>query len=115
LLRFTADLRSYARRTGFVRVVQVKVTTGDRLISCHGVLLPNVIKIDVEGFELEVVESLEQTLRGSDCRAVFVEVHFGILDRRCNRYAPSKVASLLQAARLRARWFDASHIAAIRN
>ncbi len=92
----------------------VKVTTGDQLIAFKKVSPPNVIKIDVEGFELEVLQVLEHTLRSPQCRAVFVEVHFGILDRRGDRYAPLKVASLLQGAGHRTRWVDASHIAAER-
>jgi FkbM family methyltransferase len=94
--------------------VQVKVTTGDQLVCWNRVCPPNVIKIDVEGYEIEVLEGLGHTLRSSRCRAVFVEVHFGILDRRGDRYAPLKVAGLLQEAGLRTRWIDALHIAAIR-
>ena len=94
--------------------VQVKVTTGDQLICVKKANPPNVIKIDVEGFEVEVLQGLQHTLRSTQCRAVFVEVHFGILDRRGDRYAPLKVASLLQEAGLQTRWVDASHIAAER-
>jgi FkbM family methyltransferase len=97
------------------RAMQVRVTTGDGLIARRATRSPNVIKIDVEGFELEVLEGLDRTLRGASCRAVFVEVHFGILDRRGHRHAPSQVVSFLQATGFRTRWVDASHIAALRN
>jgi FkbM family methyltransferase len=95
--------------------VQVRVTTGDHAISFSEASQPNVIKIDVEGFELEVLEGLEHTLLNPSCRAVFVEVHFGLLDRRGDRYAPLKIESLLQEAGLRTHWIDASHLAAIRS
>jgi FkbM family methyltransferase len=95
--------------------VQVRVATGDRLIATGEAHAPNVIKIDVEGFEIEVLKGLEDTLRTPQCRAVFAEIHFGVLDRRGDRYAPSRAAHLLQEAGFRTRWLDASHIAAVRS
>ncbi|WP_425433395.1 FkbM family methyltransferase [Haloquadratum walsbyi] len=37
--------------------------------------VPSVIKIDVEGFEHNVIRGLRDTLQNSRCRALFIEVH----------------------------------------
>lgn len=55
----------------------VKIVRGDDLTSLRP---PSVVKIDVEGYELEVIRGMQRTLRG--VRALFVEVHFQILEQR---------------------------------
>jgi FkbM family methyltransferase len=45
--------------------ITVWSTRGDDLIASGAAPTPNVIKIDVEGFELEVLRGLEQTLRSA--------------------------------------------------
>lgn len=75
---------------------------------------PNVIKIDVEGFELDVLQGMPATLQSPALRAVFIEVHFDVLSRRGQTHAPGDLAHLLRAAGFAVRWPDASHIAATR-
>jgi len=53
----------------------VPVARGDDLIANTAVQSPNVIKIDVEGGEMNVLRGLEQTLQDGDCRVVFCEIH----------------------------------------
>jgi len=48
---------------------------GDDFISNNYLTIPNVIKIDVEGAELEVLKGLEDTIKQKKCRAIFCEVH----------------------------------------
>ena len=53
--------------------VAVKVTTVDRYCEEHG-LVPDMIKIDVEGFEARVLIGAERTLRSARAPAVICEV-----------------------------------------
>lgn len=55
--------------------IRVDVTTGDTLVESGNVPSPDVIKIDVEGAELNVLRGLEDTLSSRDCRVVYCEVH----------------------------------------
>lgn len=55
-------------------VADVPVRPGDDVIE-DGVPTPSVVKIDVEGGELAVLDGLEGTLSSSAVRTVFCEVH----------------------------------------
>lgn len=101
-----------ASSTGEASLV-ARVTTGDSLAR-GGVRLPNVIKIDVEGYELEVLRGMRSTLMSEAVRAVFLEVHFGQLDARGMPDASALAMSALQSAGFSIRWVDASHAVARR-
>lgn len=53
----------------------VPTTTGDMLVTDGEVPPPNVVKIDVEGAEPLVIDGMEETLTGSNCRVLYCEVH----------------------------------------
>ena len=53
---------------------EVQVESIDNLIKSHLVPKPNFIKIDVEGFELEVLNGMEKTIRNFQPE-LFIEVH----------------------------------------
>jgi len=94
--------------------IEVRVARGDLLATDEGVPAPNVIKLDVEGFEEEVLVGLAGFLNEPSCRAVLCEIHFGILDARGRRQAPARIESRLRDAGFCVRWVDASHLAAER-
>jgi FkbM family methyltransferase len=88
----------------------VSVIPGDSLVDLP---LPNVVKIDVEGYEPEVIRGMANTLR---CvRAAFVEIHFAILEGRGMPQAPAEIVQSLRTLGFTTiRWVDASHIMALR-
>lgn len=95
-------------------VTKVKVIQGDQYCSNHPDLTPNRIKVDVEGYEYEVLMGLRQTLKVSSLRSVFIEVHFAALALRGMPEAPTQITNLLRQNGFAIRWADASHIIASR-
>jgi FkbM family methyltransferase len=77
--------------------IPIEVVRGDAFVSTLD-RTPAVVKIDVEGAELDVLRGLEGTLATSDLRDVFVEVHPGLLS---GGQQPSDVDRLLDAGGLR--------------
>jgi FkbM family methyltransferase len=94
--------------------VTVQISTGDGLLAEGDVPAPTVMKIDTEGFELDVLRGMTDLLGKPQLRAVFVEVHFGLLRERGQPKAPADIERLLRVAGFITRWVDPSHIAAER-
>lgn len=55
--------------------VQVPLIPGDILIERGRVLPPTLLKIDVEGYEMSVLQGLAAALKSSTCRLLALEVH----------------------------------------
>jgi FkbM family methyltransferase len=53
----------------------VMVRQGDRLRESEGLPVPKVVKIDVEGFEYDVLKGLRQTLADPVCELICCEIH----------------------------------------
>ena len=97
-----------------VNAVSVPVRLGDDLIRERAVPAPNAIKIDVEGFELEVLTGLKNYLKKEDLRVIGVEVHFKLLNDRGLADGPKKIEDLLRKSNFKWTWPDSSHIVATR-
>ncbi|MFI5456879.1 MAG: FkbM family methyltransferase [Isosphaerales bacterium] len=95
-----------------VNQIDVRVTTGNAILNAGSSPAPNLVKVDVEGYEEEVLKGMTAVLARQECRAVFVEVHFGILDARGRRQAPAAIEQLLQSLGFETDWLDGSHISA---
>jgi len=106
-----AATHSFASATGSF---QVRVARADSLVGGGEAAAPAVLKIDVEGFEEEVLDGASEVLRRQTVRAVFLEVHFGILEGRGRRHAPASIVEKLRAHGFSTRWIDPSHLAATR-
>ena len=92
----------------------VEIRVGDDLIA-KGLSAPNVIKLDVEGFEGEVLTGLSKRLLSPELVAVGVEVHFGILHDRGLGSMPRQIEQMLRDVGFRIDWPDVSHILATRS
>lgn len=120
LLAGTDDLRATSRLVpdngdGDGRgVVNVELVAGDEAIATRQAESPNVIKIDVEGHELSVLQGLQKTLPEHRLRSILIEVHFGILDRMGRAGDAQQIESLLRANHFKIEWIDASHLHARR-
>lgn len=53
--------------------IAVKVTTFDSFVAEYG--YPSLIKIDVEGYETEVLKGMSQTLRNNDLKSIIIELN----------------------------------------
>jgi FkbM family methyltransferase len=95
--------------------IEVPVLRGDSVVAREMAAPPNVVKIDVEGFELEVLRGLATLLDRPSLRAIGVEVHFALLDRRGRQNAPREIERMLHSVGFfRCCWADYSHLVAVR-
>jgi len=76
--------------------------------------IPNVIKIDVEGFELEVIKGMSITLRNDQVNVIAIEVHFKLLQENGYNNAPKEIVNILKQNEFKVKWVDPSHIIATR-
>lgn len=95
-------------------VMSVEISGGDRLVENGSVRMPNFIKIDVEGFELEVLKGMPQLRRNPKWRAIGMEIHFGLLAERGMSNVAKEIERLLEGAGFACKWVDASHVFAHR-
>jgi FkbM family methyltransferase len=102
------------RSDGSKATIEVQVRSADEALTEFGLPHPNVIKIDVEGYELEVIEGMSKVLTSKQLRSVFVEVHFALLHDRKLDEAPATILQTLRRHGFQVRWVDPSHIGAHR-
>lgn len=103
-----------AERGSTGKVVELAVRPGDALRQVDDLPAPNVLKVDVEGFELEALRGLDATLREPACRMVLCEVHFGVLESRGQKHGPREIQRYLRERGFSTKWIDPSHLGAYR-
>lgn len=91
--------------------LNVRVARGDSILE-EGIPKPDVIKIDVEGFEGDVLNGLPSVLEGTRC--LVIEVHFAAMSRRGIPKEPLRILDLLRNQGFTIRWIDTSHLLATR-
>lgn len=93
----------------------VDIYSGDHVANEGGIGIPNVVKIDVEGFEFEVLTGMKKLLEDRKIRTLGIEVHFRLLKERGMSSAPRQIEALLREAGFLCSWPDSSHIIALRD
>jgi len=95
--------------------VMIKVRSGDSLIRSEELKVPNFIKIDVEGYESDVIKGMADLLKESELRTLAIEIHFALLEERGLREAPRDIVAELKQNNFTVCWTDPSHIVATRS
>jgi FkbM family methyltransferase len=93
--------------------IPVPTFRGDSIVN-SGHPSPSVIKIDVEGFEGEVLDGLGDILTQPSLRAICAEIHFGILSERGKPGEPGRMVQRLKELGFSLTWPDRSHLIARR-
>lgn len=94
--------------------IRVKVSTADIMTKEVGTPIPNVVKIDVEGFEEDVLRGGVGTFSHPDCKHLLIEMHFTRMDERKLGDSPSRIVKMLKGWGYQIKWIDPSHIHASR-
>ena len=95
-------------------IQKIRVMSGDSLVKDGQYKAPNVIKIDVEGHELSVINGMSNILNSVSVRCVGIEVHFGLLRDRGEESAPKEIEKTLKRSGFKIIWTDPSHLIASR-
>ena len=94
--------------------IVVVIATGDELVKSNSVKLPNVIKIDVEGFELDVIQGMTNILKNSALKKLLIEVHFLEMAKRGLKNGSTEIVKIINNSGFKVSWIDPSHLIAER-
>lgn len=94
--------------------VSVETITVDQIVVENNNLVPNVVKINVEGFEEDVLKGGTKAFSNSKCKHILVEMHFTRMDERKLRDSPNRIVKMLKSWGYKVNWVDSSHIHAKR-
>jgi FkbM family methyltransferase len=92
----------------------VEVRSAESFVTEHPELFPNVIKVDVEGYEGAVLDGMRGLLYDRRLHCVGFEVHFGILQERGESRRPREIHQAMEEQGFRVQWTDISHIIGFR-
>lgn len=90
--------------------VSLPIFSADQLVDKDNLPIPNFVKIDVEGYEGEVIEGMKNILKSPCCKHIFIEMHFAILESRKQQLAPSHIVNILKDYQFKIKWIDLSHL-----
>ncbi len=97
------------------KMVMIQMRSGDSFVENEKMALPQAIKIDVEGFEEEVLVGLKKSLAHPECRTVLCEVHFALLDQCGKTNSVQNILQILKDCGFHKRdWLDFQHLLALK-
>ena len=90
---------------------KVKVIDMQYALKVLNLKCPNVMKIDVEGHEYEVLNSILSNIDElKNLRAIFVEIHMSVLDKRKLTFEMNKLIAKFEIeTNFKLNWIDVSH------
>jgi FkbM family methyltransferase len=88
----------------------ITITTGDSLIAGGTVTAPDVVKMDIEGHELEALTGIAGLLRTRPPRHLFIEVHDFLFIRQGREDVPRRIERFLRRNGYDLTWVDDSHL-----
>lgn len=99
--------------TASSHIQEVQVYSADEYQSKNNLPIPQVVKIDVEGFEEDVIIGARNLLSHPDCKSIVIEVHFSILALKGDDQAAQRIVSTLREYGFtETDWLDSSHLVA---
>lgn len=57
------------------RTEEIDITTVDEYLQRMGNVMPNHIRMDTEGYEVEIVAGMKETLKNKNLKSLFIELH----------------------------------------
>ena len=99
--------------SNYSKLDEKKMITIDSI--CKKYSIPNLIKIDVEGYELNVLKGASKTLLNNKLKHLFIEIHFSELQNMGQPFAPNKIKEILLKNGFKIKYLDYSHIHAMRD
>ena len=121
VVRFSADGSSPTNRivdqgvAAANDLVEIRSVRAEEALRMYSLPPPGIVKIDVEGFEVEVLRGFGSVMGTPELRGVFVEVHFTRLHERGLDAGPAEISRLFKAQGFKLQWLDLSHLCAIRD
>jgi len=91
----------------------IGITTGDLLIASGTVMVPDVIKMDIEGHEFEALMGIAGLLRTRPPRHLFIEMHGFLFVRQGRPDVRWQIERFLRENEYDVAWVDDSHLHAL--
>jgi FkbM family methyltransferase len=96
------------------KIIEIKVNKADEFIEQDGKIQPNVVKIDVEGFEEDVLKGGPKVFSNIKCREILIEMHFEQMAKRNQGDSANRIVKMLINWGYKVNWTDSSHLRATR-
>jgi len=108
------EYNSIVNETYLEKKIIVEAETSDNIVKKSIADIPNVIKIDVEGHELSVLQGMKEILTNKKLRCIMIEVHYQIMDNMNLKNGVKKIVNILKLNNYKLKWVDPSHLLATR-
>jgi len=108
------EYNSIVNETYLEKKIIVEAETSDNIVKKSIADIPNVIKIDVEGHELSVLQGMTEILTNKKLRCIMIEVHYQIMDNMNLKNGVKKIVNILKLNNYKLKWVDPSHLLATR-